>query len=106
MQTEREKNASLMTYATRALETQRDVLREQDKNDRKAFREKAILIVVVLILVLVFLGFALFTGNKDLVLEVVRAAVFLVGGGAGGYALGSRSRKHRDDDQVALDPDE
>lgn len=75
-------------YATAALEMQ-----AQDRADTRAnnYQSKKMTLWFaggVTFLVVFFLGFALYMGKDLVAMEVIKAIIFLISGGSGGYALG------------------
>ena len=64
---------------------------------QKIRRETFVFISVISFAVFGLLGYALSLGKDQIVMEVIRSVIFLLSGGAGGYAIGSKaSRKEVD----------
>lgn len=79
--------------------------------DREATRkhnastQKTILLFVFAIFVsgAIFLGFTMYNGKDAIAMEIIKATIFLISGGSGGYAVGRAKKKEKqqesDDDE-------
>ena len=48
------------------------------------------------VIIIDLLGYSLSLGKDQVVMEVVKAIIFIISGGAGGYAMGQKSGKNCD----------
>jgi hypothetical protein len=82
---------------------------DANMQDREATRkhtlnsQKTILLFVFAIFIFgaVFLGFAMYSGKDAIAMEIIKATIFLISGGSGGYAIGKSRKKikHADSDE-------
>lgn len=64
-------------------------------------RDTYMLIGFLVLLVIALVGIAMWLDKDAIAIEIVKAAVFLTAGGAGGYAVGrGKSRSESDDDNA------
>ena len=49
-------------------------------------------VLLLFVCILGFMGYAMHSGNQQIALEIIKAIVFLLSGGLGGYAFGQRRR--------------
>ena len=53
-----------------------------------------------------FLGFAIYSGKDAIAMEIIKATIFLVSGGSGGYAIGKSRKKGKDSDNSGDEDDD
>lgn len=73
-----------------------------DRNTHRAFlrqcrRDTYLFVSGLVFLILTIIGYSLWLGKDAIALEIIKAVIFLISGGAGGYALGRKSKKQDDD---------
>ena len=85
-------------YAMKALDVQADD-RENHRRYSKTIGGRALWIILSLVLIVAaFFGYALFLGKEQVVLEIVKASLYIVSGGSGGYFAGlSKGNKNKSD---------
>ena len=77
-------------YAKLALDAQANDTSEERAHESKQHGRKLIFAGIMAGALIAFLVYSLHTGKDHIVLEILKAIVFLASGGAGGYALGTR----------------
>ena len=87
---ENQKERNRFEFAKMALKVESENLEKNREHKRKQSVSNKVFVSVILLLVLGFLGYALNSRHDEAALEIIKAAVFVAGGGAGGYALGDR----------------
>ena len=81
-------------YATAALDVE---LRDREASRRHSLSTQKLVLGFALAIFVsgaVFLGFTIYSGKDAIAMEIIKATIFLVGGGSGGYAIG-KSQKNR-----------
>lgn len=87
---EKQKDDHAYQWARQALEAQLTD-REKDRAFQLAGRRNSFFFAAGLaVLFVLFLSTALWLNKDEVVLEIVKAAIFITTGGAGGYAIGRR----------------
>jgi hypothetical protein len=86
-------------YAEQVLATQAADLKDQRQHEGMQTRTKIIGAVIAFVLILTFLGICILTGHEPIALEIVKAVVYLIAGGSGGYAY-ARTRSNRTDNDA------
>jgi hypothetical protein len=86
-------NENQYKYAIESLAVQERVLTVQTKNSVKQLNARYFLIAGIITASLIFIGFALYLNKDQIVMELIRAALYIFGGGAGGYYIGKFSNK-------------
>lgn len=82
---ESEYNYQLAQRSIEAQERDREAHRNYFKNHQK---NRYIFVTIISILILIFLGFTIWKGETELVMDIVKIVSYLVAGGLGGYAIG------------------
>ena len=91
---EAERNHS---YAMKALDAQ-VVDRKDDRIFQKGFLGRFFTFSIIVLVIVVFgFSYALYLNKDQVVLEIVKAIVFIVSGGLGGYSLKSIKDKKQED---------
>jgi hypothetical protein len=65
--------------------TDRDAEREHDRETQK---NRFIFITIVILVIASLTGYALAIGKENFAMEIIKAVIFIIGGGAGGFAIG------------------
>lgn len=79
---------------------------DANMQDREATRkhtlnsQKTILLFVFAIFVsgAIFLAFTMYSGKDAIAMEIIKATIFLISGGSGGYAIGKSRKKNKSND--------
>lgn len=79
-------------YAGGVLQAQADDLKDQRTHQSRKTGWKIVAGVISLMLILVFLTTCILTGHETAAIEIVKAVVFLAGGGGVGYTIGRSKR--------------
>lgn len=93
---ESQKDRNEFEFAKMALKAESENLEKSRDHKRKQSAANKVFAAVILLLVLVFLGYALHSGHDHVAVEIIKAAVWMAGGGAGGYALGFEKARRSD----------
>ena len=93
---ESQKDRNRFEFSKIALKTQSEDLEKEREHKRKQSAANKVFAGFILLSVLGFLWYALNSGHEDVALEIIKAAVWMAGGGAGGYALGIRKVQRAD----------
>lgn len=80
-------------FAKASLEIQERALVIQSREAIKKTNYRYIFIVTILLFVLIFIISALYLNKDQIVLELIKAALYILGGGTGGYYLGRKYSK-------------
>lgn len=80
-------------YAEKALNAQVEDRRDERLARRSSRRDRLVAFVGVLLLVLLFFGWLLYIGKDEFALEVLKALLFLLTGGTGGYYAGKNQAR-------------
>lgn len=83
-------------FGRAALEAQRKDRTEQREHAERRLKTILAFSLGAAVLAVGLLGFALYLDKDAFAVEIVRAAVYVFSGGAGGYALGRHRRTHRE----------
>jgi lipopolysaccharide/colanic/teichoic acid biosynthesis glycosyltransferase len=75
--------------ALKAEQQDREKQREHQRKTKKGFYAFVLAICALIVAVVVY---ALIAGFSDIALEIIKAVVFVVGGGIGGYGLAHRQK--------------
>lgn len=75
-------------YSIKALEVQEKDLSNERESNQSALTKVLFFAVVIAILMLVFLGYLVYSGNPELVIEILKGIGYVLAGGAGGYGFG------------------
>lgn len=82
-------------YAKKSLDVQAKDM-EASRNATLKFRtQQYIFSSFVLLVILIFLGIALYLGKDQIVIEIIKAVIFLGVGGIGGYSYGRTEKKDK-----------
>lgn len=65
---------------------------------RKCRKDSFFFISGVIAVIGLVIGYSLWLGKDAIAMEIIKAIIFLLSGGAGGYALGKNNTKKNDDD--------
>lgn len=74
-------------FATRSMEAQAKDRSEQRIHQRSTLKMVGIFVSITFLIVSALIAIALYLGKDTLVLEIVKAIMYLAAGGAGGYGL-------------------
>jgi hypothetical protein len=85
-------------YAKTALDAS---MKDREASRTHSLRQsKTIFLFVFAIFVsgAVFLGFTMYSGKDAIAMEIIKATIFLISGGSGGYAVGRSRKKNKQND--------
>lgn len=91
--------ANTHEYAKMALEAQVQDLGDSRKHSKSTRRDRLIFAGFIVILLGAFIVYALYLGKDQIAIEILKAIVYLLAGGLGGYALKTKSSEKKDSDE-------
>ena len=73
-----------------------------DRNTHRAFvrqcrRDTYLFVSGLVVVVSGIIGYSLWMGKDEIAMEIIKAIIFLLSGGAGGYAIGSKHKRNDDE---------
>ena len=80
-------------YASTALKTQADDRKDERGHIGRIINKTYILAGLIILMFTIFLIIALFLNKEQIVMEIIRAVVYILTGGAGGFAIGRVIRR-------------
>ena len=93
----KDEQAQTHDLSIKSISTQATDRREARAHQIRVQRDRMVYSVIVLIVLLLFGGFALWSGRDQIVLEALKVVGLLVGGAGAGYAFGyKKGRKQQD----------
>jgi hypothetical protein len=96
---ERQRAANDHEITKKSLEAQLDDRDKQRQFDQTARRDRLIFSGGMVLLLVAFVFYALYLNKDQIVIEVLKALIFLAAGGLGGYSLKKTREKKGQDDE-------
>jgi hypothetical protein len=78
-------------FAREALKVKADDRASERFHDRETQKIRFIFVGIVVIIITGLVAYSLFLGKENFAMEIIKAAIFLLSGGAGGFAIGKSS---------------
>lgn len=81
-------DANHFEFAKKALDEQVADRERERSHQREKTKQVCNFSLLIILIIVFFLGFALYRGKDQIALEIIKAAGFFLSGGAGGFFLG------------------
>jgi hypothetical protein len=103
LELQKQKDANSFAYAEKALGAQERDRTHERECSRKTRKDLYFLVLGIVVIIAALVGVAMWLGKDQVALEIVKAVIYLLSGGAGGYGLGRAKTKNHASDPASND---